>query len=267
MKILVAGRGFIGRKIVQELRESHEVKTLDRKPDATFQQDVTENFTIDEKFDVMIHTVGLAPGMHSPADYENIHITGTRNLLEAVDAEKTVYLSALGAGRGDHSFFKTKREGEKLVADTGKFTVLRPSTVYGEGNKLLEMIGKAAPTRVFPDIKVETQPVHVDDLVEIVERSLESFDGQVLELGGPEEMTVGEMACRIYRNRGFSCFLMPFPRFIQKTGLKALSPLPGPFNSENIKLLDLQNTTQVNDAEKILGELKPVLQNKTVKTP
>lgn len=259
MKVLVAGRGFIGKAVVEELRGEHEVKTLDRSPDATFQQDITENFSLEEKFDVVIHTIGLAPGMNSPAEYEEVHVNGTRNLLEAVEADKTVFLSALGSGEVDHSFFTTKREAEKLVASKSeRYTILRPSTVYGEGNKLLEIIGKAAPTMLFPDIKTQTQPIHIDDLTEITEKCLDGFENQILELGGPEKMTVSQMAKKIYREKGFPCFIVPAPFVLQKTGLRLLSPLPGPFNRENIRLLEQQNTTDVNDAEKILGKLKEI---------
>ncbi len=255
----MAGRGFIGKKIVEKLRGEHEVKTLDRSPDATFQQDVTEEFKLDGEFDVLIHTIGLAPGMHSPAEYEKVHVEGTGNLLEAVNTDKTVFLSALGVGKIDHSFFTTKRKAEKLVAKKSeRYTILRPSTVYGEGNKLLELIKKAAPTMTFPDIKTETQPIHIEDLVSVVGESLDDFDQQILKLGGPEKMTVGEMAKKLYRERGFPCILAPAPLFLQRTGLKILSPLPGPFNRENIRLLEHQNTTDVNDAEKILGEMKKI---------
>lgn len=261
MKILVAGRGFIGKSVVRRLRGKHEVKTLDRSPEATFQQDITEEFSLEDEFDVLIHTVGLAPGMHSPAEYEEVHIQGTKNLVEAVDADKNIFLSALGAGKVDHSYFNTKKECEKIIsAKSSDYTILRPSTVYGDGNKLIELIGKAAPTMMFPNIKTETQPIHIDDIASIVEESLEGFNQQMLKLGGPEKITVGEMAKKIYRKRGFPCVLLPAPKFLQRSGLKMLSPLPGPFNEENIQIMEHQNTTDVNDADKILGELKPVFQ-------
>jgi NADH dehydrogenase len=259
MKVLIAGNGFIGRKIAEELRDSHEIKTLDRSGDATFTQDITEKFSLDEEFDVIFHTIGLAPGMHSEKEYEKVHVEGTENLLEAVDSDKIVYLSALGTGKIDHSFFRTKQEAEKIIKNSGrKFTIVRPSTVYGRGNKLLEMMRKAAPTMVFPNLKTETQPIHIDDLGEILGRCVENFDSQVLEVGGPESMEMDELAKKIYRERGFPCFLVPVPDSIQKTGLKLLDPLPGPFNRENIELLEHQNTTSFNDAEEILGELREI---------
>jgi len=259
MKVLVAGRGFIGKNVVSKLRENHEVKTLDENPEATYQQDITENFEIGEEFDVLIHTVGLAPGMHSPEEYENVHVNSTRNLLEAVDAEKVIFLSALGAGTVEHSFLETKRRAEKIVkTESEKYTILRPSTAYGRENKLLEMIRRAAPTMVFPDIRTLTQPIHIDDLVSIIEKTLKQFNQQVLKLGGREEITVGDMAKRIYAERGFPCMLVPVPTVLQKVGLTMFSPLPGPFNREDIKLLEQENTTEINDAEKIMGELKEI---------
>ncbi len=259
MKILIAGNGFIGRKIAEELRDSHEIKTLDRSENSTFTQDITEEFSVEEEFDVIFHTIGLAPGMSSEKEYEKVHVGGTENLLESVESDKIVYLSALGTGEVEHSFFRTKEKAENLIKDSGrKYTILRPSTVYGRGNKLLDLMRKAAPTMIFPDLKTETQPIHIDDLGVILARTVKEFDSETLEIGGPAKMTVGELAKKIYREQGFPCFLVPAPRFLQETGLKILDPLPGPFNRENIQLLRQQNTTDFNDAEDILGELREI---------
>jgi nucleoside-diphosphate-sugar epimerase len=259
MKILIAGNGFIGRKIAEELRGSHEIKTLDRSGDATYEQDITENFSLEEEFDVIFHTIGLAPGMHSEEKYKEVHVGGTENLLKCVVSDKIVYVSALKAGEIDHSFFETKKEAEDLIRNSGReFTVVRPSTVYGRGNKLLDMMRKAAPTMVFPNLKTETQPIHIDDLGEILARSIEEFDSEVLKVGGPERMTMGELAKKIYHEEGFPCFLVPVPEALQKTGLRLLDPLPGPFNRENIELLEHRNTVEVNYAETVLSGLKDI---------
>lgn len=259
MKILVAGRGFIGKKIVESLRDKHKVKTLDRSSDATFQQDITEEFSINEEFDVVFHTIGLAPGMYSEKEYRTLHVEGTKNLIEAVKSKKIVYISALKTGEIDHSFFKTKKEAEKPVKNSGRdYTIVRPSTVYGKGNKLLDLMRKTAPTMIFPDLKTETQPIHINDLGKILSETVKEYNEEILEIRGPEKMTVGELAEKIYRDEGFPCLLIPLPEIIQKTSLKLLDPLPGPFNRENIELLKHQNTTNSGDAEKILGELKNI---------
>ncbi len=257
MKVLVAGNGFIGRNLVEALREEHTVKTLDRS-NGTYEQDITESFKIEEEFDVVFHTVGLAPGLYSEKKYRKVHVMGTRNLVEAVEADKFVYISALGAGEMKHSYFQTKREAEDIIKNLSKeYTVFRPSTVYGEENKLLEMIAKASMTRLFPDFKTVMQPIHIDDLVELLVRSTEEYDGETLEVAGPEEMTLHELAERIYGRRGRRIYPLPFTEAVTKLGLR-ISPLPGPFSSENVELLDQKNTVEVNDAEEELGELKTV---------
>lgn len=257
MNILVAGKGFIGSEIIEGLEEQHKVKTLDRT-NADYEIDITEKFEIEEEFDVVFHTIGLAPGMESRMKYEDVHVDGTRNLIKGVDADKIVYLSALGVGEVEHSFFQTKKIAEDVIKDSEmKYTIIRPSTVYGRGNKLLEMIRKTAPLRIFPNIKTKTQPIHIEDLKEILVKSVYEFDNQTLKLGGPEIMTVGEMARKIYAEERSSCILIPVSSFLQETGLK-LIPLSGPFSKENISLLRQQNTVQQNDAEKILGELKSI---------
>lgn len=257
MKVLVAGNGFIGRNLVEALRENHTVKTLDRS-NGTYEQDITEAFEIDEEFDVVFHTVGLAPGIYGEKKYRKVHVKGTENLVNAVDADKFVYISASGAGEVDHSYFRTKKEAEDIVKNRSRnYTVFRPSTVYGEGNKLLEMIGKASVTRLFPDFSSVLQPIHIDDLVKLLERSMEEFDGETLEVAGPEEMSLTELAERIYSVRGRSLYPVPFTETVTKLGLR-ISPLPGPFSSENIELLNQKNRIKVNDAEDELDSLKTV---------
>jgi uncharacterized protein YbjT (DUF2867 family) len=111
---------------------------------------------------------------------------------------------------------------------------------------------------IFPDIKAETQPIHVEDVSEIIEKSLESFNKETLKIGGPETMKISEIAEKLYGEKGFPCIRVPVPFWLQKSLLTALTPLPGPFNKEDYRLLNQENTTSANDTEKILGEPREV---------
>lgn len=258
MKILVAGKGFIGSQVGNALeKKDHEVKYLDRT-DADFEQDITQRFEIEEEFDVLIHTIGLAPGFFSAKDYYRIHIGGTRNLLNAINADKVVYLSALGAGDVDHSFFRTKREAERIIQNSDmEHTILRPSTVYGEGNRLLDLMKNTAPTRLFPNIKTETQPIHREDLVDIISQVTEGYENETLDIAGKKQISIGELAKHLYNEKGYRCYLLPVPQFLVELSLVLLSFLPPPFQKENIKILRSSNTTENNDAAK-LTELKNI---------
>ncbi|MFB6208004.1 MAG: NAD(P)H-binding protein [Candidatus Nanohaloarchaea archaeon] len=254
MDVLLCGRGFIGSRIEELLDES--VYTLDRG-EADYQLDVTEEFSIEKKFDVVIHTIGLAPGLYSPSDYREVHVEGTKNIINGVNAEKVIYISALGIGRVDHSYFHTKKEAEELVKDSGMdYTILRPSVVAGEGNYLLDMVEKFSFTRMFPKMKAEIQPVTLDDLTRVVEASLREFGGETLDIAGPERILISEYARQVYGENGKRCFLVPFPRLpLEKLPGKNL--LPGFLNPENLALLDMDNTTGENDAERILEPETP----------
>ena len=252
MKILVAGKGFIGEAVGKKLEEDHEVKYLDRSK-GDYQYDVTKTFSIMEEFDVLIHTIGLAPGFATEEAYRAVHVDGTQHLIDGINADKVVYLSALGAGEVDHPFFETKKKSEEIIGSSGvKHTILRPSTVYGRGNKLLEMIRKFSVLRVFPDIKTETQPILQEDLIDIVVEVVEGYENEILDIAGPEQMTIGELAKKIYAEEGRSCTLIPAPEFLIELQLTGLSFMGPPLTRDNMAILRSSNTTEENDAEDIL---------------
>lgn len=253
MKILIAGKGFIGRSLGERLEENHEVKYLDIR-NAEYERDITKDFSIEEGFDLVFHTIGLPPGFASAVKYENVHVEGTRNILKGVDFGRIIYVSALGAGDVEHSFHRTKKKAEELIEDEANdYTILRPSVVYHRDNKLLKMIRRMAFTRIFPDIKTEVQPIRRSDLVQILVNVTDlSFSGQNLTLAGPEVHTFGELGARIYNEEGYGCFKLPYPQFLLEWKLIGLSFLPPPFQRENIELLRNDNVAEQNDASGIV---------------
>ena len=258
MKVLVAGKGFIGESVGDYLKaEGHEVKYLDRE-DANYEQDITQEFQVPEEFDVLVHSIGLAPGFYTEEKYRAVHVEGTENLLNAVYAERVVYISALGVGEVDHSFFRTKERAEGLVRHVADEPVfVRPSTVYAEGNQLLEMIRSFSWTRIFPSIPAMTQPIKRKNLVEVVAKCVEGEAEGVVNSAGPEKMTIAELASQIYSEEGRRCFEFPAPVFLQSLALNLFSFLPPPFEPENAELLKQQNVTDENHAEE-LTELERV---------
>ena len=255
MKYLVIGKGFIGSALGKQLEG--EVKYLDRST-GDYQQDVTEEFSIEEEFDVVYHTVGLAPGFATEKQYEKVHVKGTENILEAVNTDKIIYVSALSP-EIDHPFFQTKRKAEELIRESDfAHTIVRPSTVIGEGNKLLEMIKKFSVTRVFPHVPTRMQPIRLEDLVDAMEKTSRKKDNETLNMGGPEKMTVSEMAKRLYNQEGRGCEIIPLPEgfleFFLETVGKVNRP---PLTKENAKLMDAENTTEQNHAPQLTQLQKP----------
>lgn len=258
MKVLIAGKGFIGEKIAEKL--DAEVKFLSRNS-GDYQFDITREFEIDEEFDVLIHTVGLEPGTKPRWLYEKVHIEGTRNLLEAVEADKTVYISALGVGKIDHSYMNTKEKAEELVKDEECWTIVRPSIVYGEGNVTFENITESAPLVLFPRLKMKMQPIHIEDFIDVMAAAVEGYDNEILEVGGPEQLYIHEIIRRYCREKGKKFYSFPMPDVVPKTGLKMLGNLPfeiPQLSRKNANLLTDNVIKGENDAERILGSLKEI---------
>ncbi|MFB6175429.1 MAG: hypothetical protein ABEJ87_05690 [Candidatus Nanohalobium sp.] len=249
MKHLVAGKGFIGTALGERLEG--EVKYLDRSS-GDIKQDITREFNLEEKFDTVYNTVGLAPGFATEKQYRKVHVEGTRNLLNAVNTEKFVQVSALRC-EVDHPFFNTKKEAEQLVKDSGlEHTVIRPSTVIGRGNKLLELMKKASITRVFPRTPAKMQPVTVENLVDCLVKVQDTRNGETLNIAGPEKMTVTEMAEKIYREEGRNCTLLPIPPEFFEDMLKTLGTVNRPpLTKQNWKLIKADNTTDTNHAPQL----------------
>lgn len=257
MKILVAGTGFIGAKLVEKLENKHEVTTLDID-EGDIKQDITESFSIEEDFDIVFHTVGLAPGFYSKEMYTKVHVEGTRNLLEAIKCDKIVFISALAADKNTNPFFTTKLKAEELVKKSDfRYSIVRPSTVYGKGNKLINMLRRAAKTRVFPSISSRIQPIQLENLVEILEKTLDNYDGEIINAAGPEKMTVTEFARNVYREEGYPLHSFYFSDRPMQLSFRVLDRLPQPLNYSQLELLKQDNTTEDNDAENIV-ELKKV---------
>jgi uncharacterized protein YbjT (DUF2867 family) len=252
MKVLVAGKGFIGSEVGKALESrGHSVKYLDRD-DAHFEQDITKEFEVPGEFDVLVHAIGLAPGFYTAETYRRVHVEGTENLVNAVDADRIVFLSALGVGEVEHSFFDTKKQAEGIVRHAAEEPVfVRPSTVYAEGNLLLEMIRDYSWTRVFPSIKARTQPIKRENLVEVICECVEGEAEGIVNAAGPEKMTMSELAEKLYALDGRRCFTVPAPLMVQKLFLNLLSFLPPPFERENAKLLDQDNVTDENHAAEL----------------
>lgn len=244
MKYLVIGKGFIGSALGNRLEG--EVKYLDRST-GKYQQDVTEEFEIEEEFDVVYHTVGLAPGFATRKQYEKVHIQGTENILNAVKTDKIIYISALNP-KLDHPFFQTKKKAEELIRESDiKHTILRPSTVIGEGNKLLETIRDTSFLRVFPKVTTRMQPISIEDLIDCMIYVKDKRDNETLNLAGPEKMTVSEMAEKLYAQEGRDCGIIPLPEgflaaFIKTFGYVNMPPLI----RDNHTLMGADNTTDEN---------------------
>ncbi|MCJ7478578.1 MAG: NAD(P)H-binding protein [Candidatus Nanohaloarchaeota archaeon QJJ-7] len=260
---VIGGRGFVGREVTRKLREEHDVTTLDPKVGGKhhISTDITVSGSIKKAlgkrdFDTVVNLAGLTP-MKEPrgVSYGEVHSEGVKNVIDGCEAkgiERLVQMSALGADpEAEMDYLRTKGEGKKKVLDSDlEVTVIEPSIIFDDGNELVHQARMLASTRVFPHLKTRIQPVYRGDVAELFRLSVEGEVGEeVVEAGGPDEMSLFEFVKKIYRSEGYRCHPLPF-QTVMSLGLQITEFLPlVPYGVDQARFLKFDNTTEENDAE------------------
>ena len=221
------GSGFLGRHIVRTLaRRGWRVRVAVRRPDlAMFLQTtgvvgqvlpVQANLRFPasvaaavEGAEMVVNAVGVR-GESGAQTYPAVHVEGARAVAMAArkaGVESFVHVSGIGADPESVSpYIASKGLGE--VATLDQFpdaVILRPSVVFGPEDDFFNRF--AALARVFPIIplfsggKMRLQPVYAGDVARATAAALAGVarPGLIYELGGPEVMTLREVAELVLR--------------------------------------------------------------------
>ena len=274
MKVLVVGgSGFIGTNLCRELKSrGHEVTALSRSPSSEdlpagvnkAMGNVTAYDSIKEAFegmDAVYNLVALSP-LFKPSGgnemHDKIHRQGTENVVRAAekhDVGHLVHMSALGADPdGPTAYIRAKGRAEEIVTESVlEWTVFRPSVVFGDGGEFVSFTKTLAPPYVSAlpgGGKTRFQPIWVGDLVPMMSDALEDEEhvGQVYEIGGPDKMTLAEIAKLIHESDGRSTTVVSVPMGLAKIGLTVAGSVPGfPMGADQYRSLKFDNVTDDND--------------------
>ncbi|MFB6155404.1 MAG: complex I NDUFA9 subunit family protein [Haloferacaceae archaeon] len=276
MKILVTGgTGFVGTHLCRELSDrGHDVTALSRHPGeaslpsgvATATGDVAAYDSIESAFegqDAVVNLVALSPLFRPRGGdemHDRVHRQGTENCVRAAEThgvDRFVQQSALGADpEGTTAYIRAKGRAEELVRQSDlDWTIVRPSVIFGEGGEFLRFTRKLAPPYVTPlpgGGKTRFQPIWVGDFVPILAAVLESDDhvGKVYEVGGPEKLTLAEIARLAHRADGRSVNVVPVPMSLAGLGLTIGGLVPGfPMGADQYRSLKFDNTVADNDVD------------------
>jgi NADH dehydrogenase len=163
--------------------------------------------------EAVVH-LGAAMGGASDQELQRINVDATRDLLAACEKAgvgRMLYVSSIAADYPDLSQYpygRSKLAAEGLVRGSRlDYTILRPTIVLGEGSPIGQKLRSLATLPLLVVIgngSARVQPVHVDDvargMIYLLDRS--RFSGEILELGGPEVLTMLELLKRIRKAAG-----------------------------------------------------------------
>lgn len=286
MILVSGGTGFVGSAIVRELpRRGQQVAILGRdaaKVRERFDDDVQPREGDVRKpetlvdamrgIDVVVNAVQFP---NSPIEnprkgwtFEEIDLKGTRNQVDAAKASgvrRFVYISGVGASKdAEKHWFRYKWEAETYLQNSGlEWVVIRPTWVYGPGdvslNRFLGFAKMLPFVPMFGNGEQAMQPVFIDDVGRVVADAALKPEAanQVLELGGPEVMSMNDVIKTALEVQGKKRMLLHQPVFVGKAVGSVAQVLPGkPLTPDAI---DFITEPAVADTSRLREVLHPQL--------
>lgn len=284
-EILVTGAtGYIGGRLVQSLLESgYQVRVLVR--DAArlqgrswvdqvniFQGDVFKPETLSAAMDGTSANYYLIHSMSGSDDFYQRDLIAANNFGKAAKdsgVERILYLGGLGdpdTNLSEH--LQSRQDSGRALAEAGvSVTEFRAAVIVGSGSISFEMIRyltERIPIMICPSwVFTRVQPIAINDVLAYLTGALEvpESSGKIIEIGGAEVITYGDMMMGYARERGLKRTLIPVPVLTPRLSsywVHWMTPVPASITRPLI--LGLRNEVVVRDnAAKILfPKIQPV---------
>jgi nucleoside-diphosphate-sugar epimerase len=208
MNILVTGaNGFLGSHIVEALKQKHDLTCLVRRSikvpgtntvifDSYTEPNVESAI---KETDILIH---VAAQLHGPSsEMHESNVAFTRHLVELATKYKIrqfIYISSENVTQGNEDLYsRTKALGEKEVEAFHSYLIIRPTIIYGSGDKkyverLVNIIKKYPLVPVLGNGKSRFQFVYVDDLVKVISYAIDHSVTGIYTIAGPESISYND---------------------------------------------------------------------------
>lgn len=230
--LLTGATGYVGGRLRSRLeRGGRRLRLMTRRPaelerrvapgTEVVRGDVQEPDSLDAALAGIDTAYYLVHSMASGTDYRAADRRGAEAFGAAArraGVRRLVYLGGLGAEGRLSGHLASRHETGRILAASGVPTLeLRASIVIGSGSTAFEMIRALVdrlPVMVTPRwVGTMTQPIAIEDvlayLVEAADAALP--ESRVVEIGGPDRVSYGELMREYARQRGLRRAMVPVP--------------------------------------------------------
>lgn len=232
-RILLAGAtGYVGGRLLEALeQEGRTVRCLARRPEQLRARvrpgtevvagDVQDPASLATALADVDCAVYLVHSMESAGSFEEADRIGARNFAAAARAagvRRLIYLGGLGGGDDLSSHLDSRHEVGRILRDSGVPTIeLRAAIILGSGSASFEMIRalvETLPVMITPRwVATPTQPIGIEDVIAYLREALAlpGDESAVYEIGGPDQVSYGELMREYARQRGLRRFFISVP--------------------------------------------------------
>lgn len=283
--VLVTGAtGYVGGRLVPALLKSgYRVRVLVREADRlkgrSWQNQV--EVTVGDVFkpetlpaamkDVQVAYYMIHSMMDSPEFHERDLIAAKNfgNAAKRCEVKRIIYLGGLGDPEADLSKHLRSRQqtGEVLRQSGVPIIEFRAAIIVGSGSVSFEMIRyltERLPVMICPQwVYTRVQPISIHNVLEYLTAALEIHQGsgKIIEIGGKDVLSYGEMMRKYAEVRGLKRWLIPVPVLtphLSSHWVHWITPIPSEIARPLIEGLRNEVILHDDQAKQLFPEINPM---------
>ena len=235
MNVLVTGAtGYVGGRLIPKLLElGFHVRILARNPDRIknrswysqveiFTGDVLNKNSLHGLFQNIDVAFYLIHSLSKGKNFNDADTLSANNFVDTANEEnlnRIIYLGGLAEGTDDLSehLLSRQRTGEILRSSDIDVTEFRCGVIVGSGSISFEIIRNLTerlPIMICPKwVYINTQPISIENVLEYLIHSINTHvpNNSILEIGGTDILSYGDMIRKYAMIRGLRRLLIPVP--------------------------------------------------------
>lgn len=291
-KILVTGAtGYIGSSLVRKLlsvgynvramvRNYHDVDIYDRAKDVeVFQADALKPDSLKKALQDISVAYYLIHSMAAGKGFEQRDIMAAKNFADSAKSasvKRVIYLGGLGEENSNlSSHLKSRHEVGRILSSSGiPVTEFRAAIIVGSGSLSFEMIRyltERIPLMICPRwVFTKTQPIFIDDVLSYLTAAIKNEEsiGRIIEIGGKDILTYGDLMLIYARQRGLKRFILRVPVLTPRLSsywVHLVTPIPSSMAIPLIQGLKSEVVVRNEDAAQIFPNICPQSYEDSVK--
>ncbi len=279
--LLTGATGYVGGRLLSRLEQvPYRVRCLARRPGVlrsrasddveVVRGDVLDPDSLPPALEGVDTAFYFIHSMGATKDFEEEDRDAATNFgtaARAAGVRRIVYLGGLGSSEKDLSkHLRSRLETGDILRSSGVPVIeLRASIVIGSGSlsyELVRALTERLPVMICPKwVSVMAQPIAIEDVLEYLVQTIElpGDESRVFEIGGPDQVSYGDIMREYARQRGLRRLMIPVPvltPYLSSLWLGLVTPVYARIGKKLIE--SLRNPTLVsNDAAEKEFSVRP----------